>query len=111
MFNTDIIEPIEVHISGNEYLIQVTNTNTLINMLSLKCLKLFNERYINVDVAASINLNWLSNLMALSNYTSSNRTIKKICSREVSIFSSRTGAAPFLAKASVKELPSWWPSS
>ena len=66
---------------------------------------LFNDGCTNGDAAASIHLNWLSNLMALKKDTFSN--IKKKISREVFIFSSRRGAYPFAAMASVRELPSW----
>ena len=87
--------------SGNDFFYTLTNTNTLIIMSSLKCSMLFNDGCTNGDAAASIHLNWLSNLMALKKDTFSN--IKKI-SREVFIFSSRRGAYLFEAMASVKEL-------
>ena len=61
--------------SGNDFFYTLTNTNTLIIMSSLKCSMLFNDGCINGDAAASIHLNWLSNLMALKKDTFSN--IKK----------------------------------
>ena len=47
-------------------------------MSSLKCSMLFNDGCTNGDAAASIHLNWLSNLMALKKDTFSNILKKKL---------------------------------